>query len=176
MNEAAKIVGVVRGASNATVQALFECVLDRWSQHRVAGVIAEGHGLADRSCNAGFLRSIATSERFPIFQDLGMGSTACHLDPGGVATAAAAIQRDVAAGCDLVVLNKFGKLEAAGGGLLDVFTTAAEAHIPLLTSVSPAFEAALVGFAAPLHCFIPADIVEIEEWIGALRGENERGT
>ena len=28
---------------------------------------------------------------------------------------------DIATGCDLVVLNKYGKLEGAGGGLRDAF-------------------------------------------------------
>ena len=31
--------------------------------------------------------------------------------------AAAAVQSDIVAGCDLVLLNKFGKLEIAGDGL-----------------------------------------------------------
>jgi hypothetical protein len=31
------------------------------------------------------------------------------------------VREDIAAGCDLVVLNKCSKLEAAGGGLRDAF-------------------------------------------------------
>jgi Protein of unknown function (DUF2478) len=31
------------------------------------------------------------------------------------------VRGDIATGCDLVVLNKCGKLEAAGGGLRDAF-------------------------------------------------------
>jgi hypothetical protein len=104
------------------------------------GLIAENHDLPDRACSAGFLRNITTEERFSIFQDLGLGSTACHVDGSGALQVAAAVQRDIAAGRDLVVLSKFGKLEAGGGGLLRAFKAAVEAQIPLLTSVSPAFE------------------------------------
>ena len=46
--------------------------------------------------------------------------------------AAAAVRRDIAAGCDLVVLSKFGKLEAGGGGLRDAFGAAIEAGVPVL--------------------------------------------
>ena len=170
MNDPLKIVGVVRGAPSATVQPLFQNLVARWrSDVRIAGVVSEDHGLLDRSCNAGFLRSIASGDEFSIYQDLGTGSQACHLDPYGVTAATAAIQRDIAAGCDLVVLNKFGKLEAAGAGLLDAFAMAVAARIPVLTSVSPAFEAAWTRFAAPLFEFLPADSAAIEYWWLTIR-------
>ena len=49
-----------------------------------------------------------------MFIDLGSGSAACHLESAGVLAAAERVREDIAIGCDLVVLNKFGKLEAAG--------------------------------------------------------------
>src|SRR5215468_4747998 len=112
-----KRIAVVRGAPSATIQELFRSLIHQWrSTARVAGVVAETHGLVDRACGAGFLRSIATGEIFPIFQDLGPGSTACHIDAAGALKAATAVRRDIVAGCDLVVLSKFGKLEEARGG------------------------------------------------------------
>jgi hypothetical protein len=56
-----------------------------------------------------------------MFNDLGRGSAACHLESAGVLAAAERVREDIATGCDLVVLNKCGKLEAAGGGLRDAF-------------------------------------------------------
>jgi len=67
---------------------------------------------------------------------------ACHLDPGGVLAAGEAVCRDVTAGCDLVVLSKFGKLEAARGGLAGAFAAAFAAHVPVLTSVGAPFRTA----------------------------------
>src|SRR5690606_32078341 len=125
------------------VQDMFRALLGRWRPSaRIAGVIEENHGLPDRACNAGWLRSIADGNAYPIFQDLGPGSTACHLEGGGAASAAEAVRRDIAAGCDLVLLSKFGKLEAAGEGLAGAFAAALEAGVPVLTSVSPAFREA----------------------------------
>ena len=49
-----------------------------------------------------------------MFNDLGSGSAACHLESAGVLAAAERVREDIAIGCNLVVLNKFGKLEAAG--------------------------------------------------------------
>ncbi len=165
MPDAVKCVAVVQGAPDAVVQALFAQLVAEWRPaHRLAGVIAESHGLADRTCSAGHLRSIASGVAFPMFQDLGPGSTACHLAGGGVLVAAEAVRRDIAAGCDLVVLNKFGKLEADGRGLRDAFAAAIEAGCPILTSVSPAFAAAWQEFASPLFVVLPADAARIRDW------------
>ena len=165
MRSPVKMIAVVQGAPNATVQDMFRTLVDRWgTSARVAGVVAETHGLADRTCTAGFLRNIYTGERFSIFQDFGPGSTTCHLDERGVLTATEAVQRDILAGCDLVVLSKFGKLEASGTGLLNAFNAAIDADIPVLTSVSPAYEQTWVKFAGPSFVVVPADPVKIDEW------------
>lgn len=163
-------IAVVQGASNATIQDIFHALADRWRMSaRLAGVLAETHGLADRACSAGFLRNIGTGERFPIFQDLGPGSAACHLDGAAMLPATEAVRRDIAAGCDLVLLNKFGKLEAANSGLVDAFRAAIEADVPVLTSVSPSHEAAWAQFATPLFVTLAANPAEIDAWWQAVR-------
>ncbi len=136
---------------------------------RIAGVLAEGHGLPDRACNAGYLRPVGNGERFAIFQDLGIGSSACHLEGAGVFAAAETVRQDIAAGCDLVVLAKFGKLEAAGGGLHDAFTAAFEAGVPVLTSVSPAFDSSWRNVASPLYSVLAADGAAIDTWWRSIR-------
>lgn len=164
-----KPIAVIQGTPSATVQAIFRDLVERWRPTlRIAGVIEESHGLADRKCSAGYLRNIRTGELYPIFQDLGSGAEACHLDGQGALSAAGMIEHDIAAGCDLVLFSKFGKLETAGGGLREAFTTAMAASVPILTSVSPAFEADWRGFAAPLFVMLPPDVEEIEAWRRAV--------
>jgi hypothetical protein len=163
-------IAVVQGASRVRVHEVFRAVAERWRHSiRLAGLIAEDHGLADRACSAGFLRNVRSGERFSIFQDLGPGSTACHLDGAGAFTAADAVRRDIAAGCDLVLLSKFGKLEADGKGLFGAFNAALDAHIPLLTSVSPAFEEPWKRLAGRLFDILPADPDAIGAWWQAVR-------
>jgi hypothetical protein len=61
--------------------------------------------------DTGYLRNLATGVRFSMLpQRQGVGTAACNLDGAGALAAAEAAQRDIARGCDLVVLNKFGKL------------------------------------------------------------------
>ncbi|MGA8901556.1 MAG: DUF2478 domain-containing protein [Bradyrhizobium sp.] len=127
-----------------------------WSKNRTV--------LAGRKCSAGYLRSITSGILYPIFQDLGAESEACHLQGSGAVSATEAIERDIAAGCHLVILSRFGKLEASREGLLTAFTSAIDAGLPILTSVSPAFEAAWDAFASPLFDVVPAELNEIDAW------------
>jgi len=170
MAEPAKKIAVVQGAPSAEVQVLFRSLVERWrSSAHLAGAIAEDHGLPDRACTAGYLVSLTSGERFQIFQDLGPGSKGCHLAGAGALAAAGAVQRDIAEGCDLVVLSKFGHLEKNGGGLRDAFTAAIEAGVPVLTSVSPAYMAAWQDYAAPLSVTMPPDPEQIDAWWQSVR-------
>lgn len=170
MTEPMRKIAVVQGAPSAEVQVLFRRFVDRWRRSvRLAGVVAEDHGLPDRACTAGYLRSLASGERFQIFQDLGAGSKGCHLSADGAIAAAHAVERDIAAGCDLVVLSKFGSLERKGSGLRDAFSAAIEAGVPVLTSLSPTYQAAWDGFAAPLSVTLPPDPERIDAWWQAVR-------
>jgi hypothetical protein len=170
MEQPVKKIAVVQGAPSVQVQELLTTLADRWRcSARLAGVVAEDHGLPDRACSAGYLRSLRDGQRFAILQDLGPGAKGCHLDATGVVQAADAVQRDIAQGCDLVVLSKFGKLEAGGGGLRDAFSAAFEAGVPVLTSVSGALEEPWRRFAAPLFAIVPADAARIEAWWREVR-------
>jgi Protein of unknown function (DUF2478) len=170
MDIALNTIAVVRGSSGAEVQDVLLAFVDRWRRSaRLAGLIAQSHGLPDRACSAGYLRSIATGEQFSIFQDLGPGSTACHLDGSGALQAAAAVRSDIAAGCDLVVLSKFGKLETGGGGLFPAFKAAMDAQVALLTSVSPAGERAWKTLSGGSFTVLPADLEKISAWWQAIR-------
>jgi len=156
MEDTTKIIAVVRGASNAEIQVIFQALADKWRPDvRLAGLVAENHGLAERHCQAGYLRNLTTGARFSIFQDLGPGSAMCHLDGSGAVAAAVAVQSDIAAGCDFVLLNKFGKLEAAGDGLASAFRAVITAGLPLLTSVSPAHDEAWRRFVDQSLLFFP---------------------
>ena len=165
-----KKIAVVQGAPGAVVQELFRTLAARWRPSvRLAGVLAEDHGLPDRFCSAGYLRSLADGERWPIFQDLGPGADACHLTGDGAALAASAVRQDIGKGCDLVILSKFGKLEAGGGGLRDAFIAAIEAGVPVLTTVGRPQAEAWQAVAGSLSSAVPADADRIGEWWQSVR-------
>ena len=81
-----------------------------------------------------------------------------------------AVERDIKAGCNLVVLNKFGKVEAVRIGLAAAFAAAITAQALILTSVSPKFNTAWDQFAAPLYV-VPPRCGPIMRWWRNVRAE-----
>lgn len=163
-------IATIEGAPGAVVQAILHDLVERWQRDaRVAGALATDHGLADRACSAGYLRNIPDGHLFPIFQDLGPGSASCHIDAAGAASASEAVRRDIAAGCDLVVLSKFGKLETAGSGLAPAFAAAIAAGVPLLTSVSRSCLEPWRRLAGPQAIALPPEPEQIDAWWRDMR-------
>lgn len=164
MTPAPARIACVVDAPGAAVQALFAEAVAGWRESgvKVVGVIAEAYGLPDRSCGAGFLRDIASGQPFAIYLQAPPDHTSCHLDAAGVDAACAAVRRQIP-GSDLVVLSKFGKLEAVGSGLADAFHAAIAAGKPTLTSVSDrhrdAWQATMPGAIS-----LPADRAAIRSW------------
>lgn len=72
---------------------------------------------------------------FRISQPLGRMAKGCRLD-GGVIEAIAAEVEARMAGADLLIVNKFGKLEAQGRGLCPAITMAMGMDIPALVGVN----------------------------------------
>lgn len=167
---AARPIAVVQGAPTAVVQDLmrrFIAGLD--PALRLAGVVEDPAEDVDGPCSGGDLRNLGDGRRFALMQDLGAGAVACRLDADGVVSACEAVQQDIAAGCDLVVLNKFGKIEAERSGLSPAFASAMECGTPILTSVAPKFIDAWDRFAAPLYEVLPPDLGAIQAWWASVR-------
>lgn len=165
MDRASGCIAVVQGAPSTAVQALFRDLVGRWRPaFRIAGVIEARDGPTDgRTCRAGDLESITDGVRYPMFERLPPGAAVCDVTDEKVTRACAAVLDDVAAGCDLLILSKFGKLEAEGGGLMAAFRAAAAANIPLLTCASPSACAGWDGFAAAM--VLPAAADALDAWL-----------
>ncbi len=168
----APIAAVRGGPGSAAADVLAAFALRRQAEGvSVAGVIvppgagahtAGGHERAE--CGGAVLLDLATGETFGIHQDLGPGSESCSLDSSALARACGAAERAIAAGADLVVLNRFGRQEAARGGLMAVYQAAVAAGLPIACVVAPRAETVWEGFAEGLSVWLPADIDALEAW------------
>jgi molybdate transport system ATP-binding protein len=124
--------------------------------HFAADLIRRGHrlgGIVQRNTKGEGGRrermeviDLMTGGTVRICQDLGRDAAACKLNPAGLAEAATLVTRAVAAGVELVVVNKFSKQEAAGRGLRAEIAEAATAGLPLLTAVADSCYGAWMGF------------------------------
>jgi Protein of unknown function (DUF2478) len=166
--EVGKIAAILTGDGAATQNLLKAMVADwRESGIRIAGLVGELHGLPDRNCGAGFLRDVASGKPYAIYLETPPSQTLCHLDAAGVASACKVLLDQIPIS-DLVVLNKFGKLEASGKGLAAAFELAIGEGKPVLTTVSHRHCDAWRAFA-PATDFLPADKVALQYWWRAIR-------
>lgn len=128
---------------------------------RVVGLLAEEND-AEGVCSAGFLRDIASGRAYSIQLDASPAGTSCHLDEVGVENASTGLLDQIAS-ADVVILSKFGKLEALRKGLWPAFAAVFAAGKPLLTTVSAKHADALKE-VAPAALWLEADRASVEEW------------
>jgi hypothetical protein len=161
----AALIAALQGGSTPEMQSLLDgFAASLPAPYRAVGVVEEIPPGGPPDGSTAQLRSLTDRRRYDIFQDLGPHSKSCGLLADNVLTACAAVCHDLAQGCDLVVLSKFGKLEAEGSGLLDAFGAAVAAQIPILTSVAPKFDAEWAAFASPYFVILPPDPAAIAAW------------
>lgn len=169
MSRTYKPIAAVQGVASADIQSLFTQFAERWRQSiRIAGVIEECEEAEADVCGAGHLVKVSNGARFQLFQDLGRGSAACCLDPAGVVAACEDVVREIASGCDLVILSKFAKLEVSGSGLTSAFAAALEYGVPVITAVAPMFQESWNSFAAPYFEMLPPRAAAIDDWWQAV--------
>ncbi len=122
----------------------------------------------DRRCDV-VLEDLTTGHRTAIFEDRGAGAGGCRLDEGALAEATARVEANLEGGADLLVLNKFGKAECAGGGVVDVMANAVDRGIPSIIGVPKSNLDAWRGFAGDYAIELSGDIDEIGQWLASLR-------
>ncbi len=160
-------IGALRAGSTVEIQKLLARFAERRIREglRVAGVIEELAVDANCSaCETLVLREAAGNMIVPITQNLGSGSRACNIDTAGLAAACQSVLAGIERGADVVVLSKFGKIEAEGGGLLDAFQAAAAADLPCVAGIKPSFAGHFLEFAGGFSQWIEADDAALERW------------
>ncbi len=116
------------------------------------------------------LVDLDTQAAYRVSQDLGPGATGCRADVQGFARASAVLRRALAEAPDLVVSNRFGGLEATGGGFRAELAALMAEDLPVLTVVATRHIDdwnRFTGGAALLR----ADTAAVEAWLaGQMSG------
>lgn len=119
------------------------------------------------------LLDVRSAQSFEISQDLGPATEGCRLDPAGVVDASSVLRQALADGVDVVVTNRFGKLEADGSGFVAEIAALAEAGIPVLTIVAPQYLDAWRTLTGELgkDLPLPQPVQALHEWFASLRAD-----
>lgn len=118
-------------------QSTFERIVDgcRARGLPIAGVLQHAACLdAAGHCDV-VLEDLSSGRRTALFENRGAGATGCRLDPAALAEVSGQIERSLDRDPALLLLNKFGKVEAAGGGLLHLIAVAIDRGIAVVIGV-----------------------------------------
>lgn len=130
---------------------------------RVGGVV-QAHRLRPSGAKWMLLQDVRTGEEFSISQDLGAQSQSCCIDPAGVAQASGALRQALADRVDLTVTNRFGALEAAGGGFAAELLALLAEERPVLTVVSEKHLQAWRSFTGGTGEQLPPSLAALQSW------------
>jgi nucleoside-triphosphatase THEP1 len=142
----------------------------RRNGRRVLGLLMARRG-AVAGCRAEMvLTDIDNGDEYLVSQSLGACSSACAVDPQGFARASRVLRDALARQPDLVVSNRFGRLEAENGGFVAELLALLEREVPVLTVVAPKHQQAwqrFIGEAA----LLPPDPAAWATWLDAILGQ-----
>lgn len=130
------ITALVYSDSAAADRALREIAVELLENgHRLAGLVQintprPGHSRCDM-----LLEDLAGGEQLRFSQDRGPEARGCALDIGQLLEAMQKVRAALADKPELVILSKFGKTEAEGGGFRPLIAEAIELGLPLLIGV-----------------------------------------
>lgn len=122
--------------------------------------------MADRHPCDLLIEDLATGEVTAIAEHRGKQAAGCRLDVGLLTELAEAVLSSVRCGSPrLLVINKFGKIEADGGGLRQAVAEAVDLGIPVLVGVPARNLDRWRAFAGPLAVELPADDAAVGSWL-----------
>jgi len=136
---------------------------------RIRGLIQE-QPACDDGCRI-FVVDLDDGTRYPITQDLGPGAESCGLDPSLIAEASRVMRRIESEGADLAVFNRFGGLEADGGGFAAEMLNLMAGGIPVLAIVPDRHLAQWREFTGGLSAELPPSAAALDAWFFAQNGQ-----
>lgn len=102
---------------------------------RLAGVVQRDDARTGRTGCDMALEELSSGETIAISQDRGPHARGCRLDLGELLRAMQLVAAALKQRPGVLILNKFGKTEAEGGGFRDVIVQAVGASVPVLIAV-----------------------------------------
>lgn len=170
MTDLPPLAFVTAGKRGATDSFLYDIAETLAAQGlRLAGAIQSNPERAGRGPCDMELRVLPDGPLIRISQSLGPGSSGCRLDAGALEAAVAEVQARMA-GADLLLINKFGKQEAAGRGMVPLISRALEDGIPVLVGLNALNAPAFAEFAGDMAQELPAERDAVLHWAAGARG------
>jgi len=165
-HEPAPLIAAIHYPAGFDIEAVIAGAVSRLRQAgiAIAGVLQYRETDPATCCARVIAVDIRTGAEVSITQERGKAASGCRLDPSGLADMAQRVTEAIEAGADLAVINKFGKAEIDGAGLMSCFAEAISAGLPVLTTVREPHIEAWEEFHGGLASRLPPSEDDIVAW------------
>jgi hypothetical protein len=137
--------------------------------HRPVGVVQRGRSCHSENPQLGVVM-LPDGEVVGLALDDGAHGVGCRLDPGRLAGLAVRLAAAIEQGADLVIINRFGRSEAHGKGLIDLVPLALDADIPVLIAVPEQRFTAWIRFSEGMNVRLPCRREALDRWWHTVTG------
>lgn len=130
---------------------------------RLAGTVQSNHDRPDRAKCDMDLRVLPDGPMIRISEDRGSLARGCILDSGALEQTVAEVEKRLK-DADLLIINKFGKRETEGKGLVPVIAAALDLSIPVLVGVNGLNLPLFLGFCGGTAEHLMPDLAVVLDW------------
>lgn len=131
---------------------------------RLGGVIQRSSGDRGQCASSVHVVDLRSGESFDIWEARGACARGCRLDERGLLDAEAAVRAAILDRVDLLVINRFGRAESLGRGLVGCIVAALESNIRVLTAVRAPYLEAWTAFHGGLARDLPPEAQAVIAW------------
>lgn len=132
---------------------------------KVAGLVQRNTFERDSAKCDMIVEELLSSAILQISEDRGRSARGCRLNRSALLEATTRLIQALSEKPDVLILNKFGKVEAEGGGLRDVMAIAVENDIPIIVGVPMRNIEQWRVFAEGLAQECPVDSAYVRRWL-----------
>lgn len=136
----------------------------------MAGAIQHNVDRADRCLCDMVLEDLGSGRHIEISEFRGPEARGCRLDTVALEEAAGLATASLDRGAALVIVNRFGKREAAGHGFRQLIEAAVARGVPVIVAVSRDYAGHWRDFSASLDSELAADPEVIARWARSATG------
>ena len=144
-----------------------------------AQIVARGRkptGLIQTNGSSGALsvQLLPSAEPIVIGESRGPGARGCILDVGRLLDAGMRISEALKAGADVLIVNRFGKQEAEGKGLLFLIEEAMAQNIPVVIAVAQARWDSWMAFSQGMGVALSPNLNAMLQWWDTVSATKDR--
>jgi nucleoside-triphosphatase THEP1 len=151
-----------KGEMDSLLTQLADKLMD--AGHKVAGLVQiNTDRVYDHRCDMD-VRVLPHVSVLRISQSLGKHARGCRLDTNALETAIGEVERSLTSRTDILIVNKFGKLEAEGRGFRPVIAKAVLLGVPVICGVNALNQGAFEAFSEGSSEKIESSLSNLLNW------------